>query len=147
MGTDEKTVEKYYRLIHSLYSNLMLYEIEHMKTGLMKHVTFHEIHTIKAIGDYGEITMKELAKQVGVRQSTMTVMVDKLIKKGYVERFGSEADRRVVNVRLTDQGRAVNDEHKAVHQNVTQFWLGILDEGERRDLLRIMEKIDAHIAR
>jgi DNA-binding MarR family transcriptional regulator len=147
MSADEKTIERYYRLIHSLYSNLMLYEIENMKTGLMKHVTFHEIHTVKAIGDYGEITMKELARHVGVRQSTMTVMVDKLIRKGYVERFGSESDRRVVNVRLTDQGRAVYDEHRAVHQNVTQFWLDILDEGERHDLLRIMEKIDAHIGK
>ena len=147
MKPDDKTIERYYRLIHSLYSNLMLYEIENMKTGVMKNVTFHEIHTIKAIGDQTEITMRELAERVRVRQSTMTVMIDKLIRKGYVERFGSDTDRRVVNVRLTGHGRAAYDEHKLVHQNITQFWLDILNEKEQRDLLSIMEKIEAQIAR
>jgi DNA-binding MarR family transcriptional regulator len=147
MAMDDRTVEKYYRLIHSLYSNIMLQEIEGMKNGVMKDVTFHEIHTIEIIGDLGQATMRELAKKADVKQSTMTVMIDKLIRKGYVERFGSENDRRVVNVRLTEQGRSAYEEHKKAHRNVTQFWLDILNEREREDLLRLMEKIAAHVER
>lgn len=141
----DKTLDRYYILIHELYSNLMLYEIEHLNKGLMKDVTFHEIHTIEIIGNLGETTMLELAAQANVKQSTMTVMVDKLVKKGYATRLRSEEDRRVVRVKLTRLGETACAEHKKVHQKITQFWLDALNEKERSDMMRIMEKIAAKI--
>ena len=143
----DNTLDKFYILIHELYSNLMLFEIEHLNKGLMKDVTFHEIHTIEIIGNIGESTMQELAAAANVRQSTMTVMVDKLLKKGFVTRLRDDNDRRVVKVKLTRQGEAAFAEHKKVHRNITQFWLDILDEKERNDLMRMMEKIASHIKR
>jgi len=32
----DKSLDKYYILVHEIYSNLMLYEIEHLKKGIMK---------------------------------------------------------------------------------------------------------------
>jgi DNA-binding MarR family transcriptional regulator len=119
----------------------MLYEIEHLKKGLMKEVTFHEIHTIEIIGNQREITMQELASKASVKQSTMTAMVDKLIKKGFVKRYRSEDDRRIVLVQLSKHGEMACAEHKKVHQNITNLWLKILSEKERSDLMKIMEKI------
>ncbi len=137
----DKTLDRYYILIHELYSNLMLYEIEHLKKGLMKDITFHEIHTIEIIGHLGETSMRELARKANVKQSTMTVMVDKLIRKGLVKRFQRDDDRRLVMVRLTKNGETAHAEHNKVHQNITKLWLAILDKKERDDLLNIMEKI------
>jgi len=75
----------------------------------------------------------------------MTVMVDKLIKKGFVKRYRSEDDRRIVLVQLSKQGQGALTEHKKVHQNITNFWLKILSEKERADLIKIMEKIASHM--
>jgi len=141
----DKSLDKYYILVHEIYSNLMLYEIEHLKKGLMKEVTFHEIHTIEIIGNQSEITMRELASKASVKQSTMTVMVDKLIKKGFVKRNRSEDDRRIVLVQLSKHGEMARAEHKKIHKNITNFWLKILSEKERSDLMKIMEKIALHM--
>ena len=141
----DKTLERYYILIHELYSNLMLYEIENLKNGVMKNVTFHEIHTIEIIGDLLEATMRELADRAKVKQSTMTVMIDKLLKKGFARRLRSDDDRRIVKVSLTKTGEAAYHEHKKAHQNVTKYLLSILNAKERGELLRIMEKMAAHL--
>ncbi|TAL35011.1 MAG: MarR family transcriptional regulator [Spirochaetes bacterium] len=141
----DKTLDRYYILIHELYSNLMLFEIEHLKKGLMRDITFHEIHTIEIIGHSGETSMRELAQKANVKQSTMTVMIDKLIRKGLVRRYQRKDDRRLVMVRLTKNGETAHAEHNKVHQNITKLWLEILDGKERDDLLKIMEKISRHM--
>lgn len=53
------------------------------------------------------LTASELATRVGVSGSAMTGMVDRLVKSGLVERRRGEEDRRVVWVRVTDDGRQV----------------------------------------
>jgi DNA-binding MarR family transcriptional regulator len=141
----DTSLDRYYVLIHEIYSNLMLYEIEHLKHGIMKNITFHEIHTIEIIGQMGETSMRELAQKANVKQSTMTVMVDKLIKKGLVQRFQRDDDRRMVMVRLTKSGKAAHGEHRKVHHAITKMWLEILEKKERDDLLHIMEKIAGRI--
>lgn len=133
--------KKYYTLIHDIYSDLMLYEIESIKKGLIKDISFREIHTIEIIGHMGTSTMRELSDKANVKQSTMTVMIDKLIKKGLVKRFRSKDDRRIVNVELTELGHKTHKEHEKLHQKVTKGWLEILDNNEQEQLYTLLSKI------
>lgn len=47
-----------------------------------------------------EYKATDLAKELGIPCSTLTGVIDRLIKKGYVERDRSEKDRRVVIIKL-----------------------------------------------
>ena len=60
-------VERYNKLLTSIYTDLMLYEIDRLKDGLMKDLTFHETHTIEIIGDMKEANMSQIAKIKSVR--------------------------------------------------------------------------------
>ena len=139
----DETVDKFTKLLASIYSNLMLREIEALKNGIYRDLTFHEIHTIEAIGDLQDGTVGQIAGAVGVTQSTMSTMIDKLVKKGLAERSRSDKDRRVLHIHLTKKGEAAYQDHEDVHRQVTRNWLEALSENEQKLTFEIMKSIDA----
>jgi DNA-binding MarR family transcriptional regulator len=52
-----------------------------------------------------EIRMRELARKLGGSFSNATVLVDRLVERGLVERRDDPEDRRVVLVRVTEKGQ------------------------------------------
>jgi len=48
--------------------------------------------------------MGELSRATSIPQSSSTRMVDWMVENGYVERFQDADDRRIVRIRLTDEG-------------------------------------------
>ena len=52
----------------------------------------------------GSLTMGELSRATSIPQSSSTRMVDWMVENGYVERFQDADDRRIVRIRLTDEG-------------------------------------------
>jgi DNA-binding MarR family transcriptional regulator len=52
-----------------------------------------------------EIRMRELARKLGGSFSNATVLVDRLVERGLVERLDDPEDRRVVLVRVTEEGQ------------------------------------------
>ena len=134
--------KEFYHLIHQLNTDLMSFELEHMHEGVIGDLTLHEIHTIENIGHMEEHSMSEIAGKAGVRQSTMTVMINKLISKGFVERYSNSSDRRVVKVRLTEAGEKVHLLHDNLHQKVTAKWLETLKTEEQVCLIRALRKLN-----
>ncbi len=57
-----------------------------------------------------EISTKDMSYLLGIRQQSLNELLNKLEKGGYVTRTPSEADRRVMMVRLTEKGRAEQQE-------------------------------------
>ena len=141
MVSDE-IVDRFTKVLASIYSNLMLREIEALRNGVYKDLTFHEIHTIEMIGNLANGTVGQIAKSVGVTQSTMSTMIDKLVKKGLAKRTRSDKDRRVLHIHLTKKGEAAYQDHEDVHRQVTRNWLEALSEDEQRITFEIMKSID-----
>jgi len=72
----------------------------------------------------GEATVSELADWNAVTLPTATKILDVLVERGWVERWRSRDDRRLVHVGLTDRGREVQSE---LEQRATQSMAAILD--------------------
>jgi DNA-binding MarR family transcriptional regulator len=145
--TKDDIIDKANAYIAAIYSNLMLHEIDGLQDGLMKDLTFHEIHTLEIIGDLKDATMNQIARHAKVTQSTITTMIDKLVRKGVAERVREQGDRRVIRVKLTEEGRKAYNEHQNIHREVTRQWLSALDEGEQRVVLEVMGKIAGSLRR
>jgi DNA-binding MarR family transcriptional regulator len=75
------------------------------------------------------------------RASDATRLADRLTALGMIERLASESDRRVVLVRLTDEGREaysrLTREIQALHR---RQWSG-LSPGELEQLRRLLAKV------
>jgi DNA-binding MarR family transcriptional regulator len=70
-------------------------------------LTTPQVIVLRSIRDLGEVTTGEISDQVSLSQGTVTSILDRLEKRGWIERYRSVADRRVVHARLTAAGRAV----------------------------------------
>jgi DNA-binding MarR family transcriptional regulator len=121
--------------------NLPLFERFSFRSGVLRSLTVQEAHTIALIGKLGSPRMSELARRAHVTLSTMTVMVSKLVKKGYARRVSDGRDRRVVRVTLTTRGRRVERAHERHHEQMVDMLMGALTKAEQEQVARLIQKI------
>jgi len=63
-------------------------------------------------------TAAELAREYGIDASAVTRLLDRVEKRGLLSRVRSVEDRRVVNIELTDEGRAAAKEVPHIFRSV-----------------------------
>lgn len=84
----------------------------------------------------GESSPKQLAGLLGIDGAGMTRMLDRLERKGLVERRQDPGDRRAVHVTLTREGAALAPRLPAIFEQVSAGLLGELDLEEATRVLR-----------
>jgi DNA-binding MarR family transcriptional regulator len=94
---------------------------------------FDVLSALRRTGEPYQLSPGRLVQETLVTSGTMTNRVDRLVRKGLVERRPDPADRRGVQVRLTPEGRAAVD--------------GALDAliGRERELLAGLPAADAAV--
>jgi len=87
-------------------------------------ISVSQCYVLTALAEKGQLTMGELATYMQLTVSTMTRVVDQLVKKEYVDRCVDPKDRRVCCVQLTEDGQAlvekINGELLAVERGVLE---------------------------
>lgn len=99
-------------------------------------------HTIEIVGSDSPIRMKPLAQKLSVTMGTLSVMINRLEKEGYVIREKDPKDKRGFNILLTEKGRIVYEEHHAYHQKLVEDIICLLEPGEVKQFLIILKKIN-----
>ena len=93
-------------------------------------------------------TIGELAALHGVTPSTMSRSVDVLVRRAWVDRESDPHDRRLLIVRLTDEGSTAHQEMvKHMHDSVTQL-IEQLDDDEIAKLydgLEVLQKLTKRV--
>lgn len=75
------------------------------------------------------LSMVELARQTGLDTSTLTRMLDRLVRDGHVTRTGAALDRRKVLVNLTPEHQRLKASYDAVSADmVALFYQGFTGE-------------------
>lgn len=100
-----------------------------------------ELFTLLVLDKRKEITMSELVEYINTPMSTATGIADRLVKNGYVERERSETDRRVVVLRLTDEGVQLLNRLKDMIYGYLSMLIEDLTEEEKQFMIRIVIKI------
>ena len=89
----------------------------------------------------GPLHAGELAEVVGASAATVSGMLDNLCAAELVERSRSEADRRLVVVKLTRRGKRKVEARKALWRRRWEEALEGLDEEELRVASRVLDRI------
>ncbi len=106
-------------------------------------LSHREVHILDLIHRRGGQTMSELAARMATPLSTLTRVVDRLHKKGLIERVRQESDRRVVQVELSELGHRFGAHFESCQRQLVQKMLEPLSLGEREILLELMAKLVA----
>jgi len=88
-----------------------------------------------------KLTMKELAEKIDKDKSTVTALVDKLIKQGYVEKTRDIEDSRVVFVTLTRSGKALKPMFDTISEELLSVVYKDIRQSEKEELISILTKI------
>ncbi len=70
-------------------------------------ITGPQLWGLKTISKNESLPLGELSKKMYLHPSTITGLIDRLEKKGYVERDRDQRDRRVVKILLTPKGKGL----------------------------------------
>ena len=93
-----------------------------------------------------ELTMQETADLIGKDKSTVTALVDKLVKAGFIEKRQDETDRRVTFIRLTEEGQRLRpDFHEISVTLLARIYAGFTEQ-EKETLMSLLSRIQENIS-
>lgn len=125
-----------------LFRSINTIEEQAIRTEEYKDVTTNDMHVMEAIGTGAAKNMSAVAKALMVTTGTLTISVNSLVKKGFVERVRSEEDRRVVLVSLTEKGKKAHECHRLFHERMIESIVDQLTEEEKVVLEKALNNVN-----
>lgn len=119
----------------TIFNDVLMIEEKTLQSSSFKDVSIKEMHTIEAIGMYEQLTTSEVAKKLGVTAGTLTVSVNNLVRKNYVERVRTDHDRRVVKLSLSPTGRLLYRLHDKFHRDMVRETIAEMDKDQSEILM------------
>lgn len=129
-------------ILVKLFRDINTIEERAIRTGEYRDVTANDMHVIEAIGMDSAKNMTSVARELEVTTGTLTISVNGLVKKGYVNRSRSEEDRRVVLISLSDKGIRAYLHHQEFHEKMIAAVLAGLSGEEQRVLGQALFKLN-----
>jgi DNA-binding MarR family transcriptional regulator len=113
-------VDEVGEMVQKLVRVFQLFERDQIKVhGFTSSQCYSLIEILKS----GSLTMNELSDRMNLDTSTMTRVIDKLVRDELIKRDRDEADRRIVLVTLTEKGL---EEASKLNQSVIEYYKKII---------------------
>ncbi|KAF1303874.1 MULTISPECIES: fatty acid biosynthesis transcriptional regulator FabT [Enterococcus] len=138
MEPNLETVNDY---LVSVFNDILTIEESELQKSQFNDLSITEMHTIEAIGMYKKKTTSEVAKELSITVGTLTTAINRLVKKGYVDRIRSEDDRRVVKLGLTKKGKLLFRVHQYFHRQMIKGVLQDMSSEEEAALLKALKNL------
>lgn len=142
-----ETTEKAFRALvrtHGLFRQEMeAYFHTHALSGAQWGV-LRTLHRAEAEGLPG-LAPGELGRRMIVKAPSVTGVIDRLERQGFVERTPSPTDLRSKQVRLTRAGRSLVEGILKHHPKQMEKILGVFSATERQTFLKLISKLETHL--
>jgi DNA-binding MarR family transcriptional regulator len=132
----DHSIDKINSFLVAIFNEVLDIEEHALRVSTFSDLSIKEMHTVEAIGMYDHHTTSEVAKILNITAGTLTVAINSLVKKGYVERIRMKNDRRVVNLGLTKKGRLLYRLHDKFHREMVENTIHDMDNQEVEVLLK-----------
>ena len=139
----EQFADRMTAVMRKMARNMMSAERNYLVRGV---ITLPQLWILQEIADAGKCPMLSLSRNLGLKSSTLTGIMDRVVGLGLVKRIPSESDRRQVLAELTPKGRRILDHIRVERRRSLIAAFGPLSEKERVDYLTIIEKVASQIA-
>lgn len=110
------------------------------------HLLYHsEVHLIVAIFKHPEANASELAQALGITNGAVTQVANKLSKKGLIDKYKLNGNKKDTYFRLTEQGEQVYWGHERHHEKIYAMVKEYLDSLEQDQINAIITFLDKMI--
>lgn len=120
-------------MVRKLVRMFQLFERDQIK---VHGFTTTQCYTLLEIDKSGSIPMNALSEKMNLNSSTMTRILDNLVRDGYIVRQKSPEDRRLVLVALSDKGKT---SAKQLNASVNGYYKKVIEsipEGRLEEVLK-----------
>lgn len=141
---------KLYDLLIELCENERVLEREYKirTAGVLDDFTVSEMHCLDHIGRTELPNVTKLAQKMDITKGGISKMIKKLIKKGTIETYSAENNKKEIYYRLTPKGQEVFLAHEKIHNDWCLKESSFFDnftETELHSAINILEKYNNHI--
>lgn len=89
-----------------------------------------------------KLTMGQIAKKIGKDKSTVTPLIEKLLKLGYIKKLRSEDDKRITYIVLTKKGKLLETKFNAISTQVYETAYKNFSQEEKELFLKLLKKLN-----
>jgi DNA-binding MarR family transcriptional regulator len=107
----------------------------------MSEITFPQMIVLEFLREKGVCKMKDIAENFSVTTSAVTGLVDRMVKSDMITREADPDDRRVINVKLTENGKEAIGRIVKKRLDMIINVFGKLEQSEREAYVKILEKV------
>jgi MarR family transcriptional regulator, organic hydroperoxide resistance regulator len=126
-----------------LFRKKLLHDFQEMPSvGL----TTPQFHILMMVKEKGPCKVTTLAELMGVKPSAISVMIDKLVAQGLVDRQHQENDRRVVMLSITDTGNQTLEQMSQQSNEIIGGYFNVCTPEEIEKMIQTLEKITTGLA-
>jgi DNA-binding MarR family transcriptional regulator len=97
--------------------------------------------TLVRLWEHEQLSQNQLGRLVAMPPANIHTLVRRLEARGLVRRAADDADKRLLNVSLTEEGRKLVTEMIPLDMASTEDALAVLDPGEREILYKLLRKL------
>lgn len=133
----EELIEKLVYLIPTLEKRLM----RSFDMGSEPNLSQLQHRAIFIIHDKGILSMSELSLKMCISKQQLTIIIDKLMKVKLVERVNDKSDRRIVNIKLSEEGNKFLGLFTMKIEKDMRMRIKALNEDEMKTLLHAIDDI------
>jgi DNA-binding MarR family transcriptional regulator len=134
--TIDGILENLFRILPIIHKKLLRMNLGGM-TGNLSRLQLAIMGMLKE----ESLAVSEAARRLAIPKSQMTHLIDQLVNLGIVTRDHDTKDRRVVNISLTDHGKAMLEECRGVLKQTIRNKLTCLTQAELSELAMALEKL------
>ncbi|RJE86044.1 MarR family transcriptional regulator [Paenibacillus sp. 1011MAR3C5] len=112
-----------------------------VKDLMPEELTVDQFKTLRFLRHNENSTASELAQYFCVGKSSITAIITRLSDKGLIDRVPDDDDRRVIHLRLTEEGERISGLLEERVQNVLSDIIVHFDEKEAIAFIETFEKL------
>jgi DNA-binding MarR family transcriptional regulator len=99
------------------------------------------------LDEIGDLSLSELSRLMAAQNSTVTGIVDRMVRDDLVSREQDPEDRRVWRIRLSERGHAIAKKIDVAPWDVLRHAIESLDKKDMETLVALLGKVAAAVAR
>ncbi|ALC86242.1 transcriptional regulator [Bacillus sp. FJAT-22090] len=104
-----------------------------------------EFAVLELLYHKGRQPLQQIGNKILLASGSITYVVDKLEKRGYISRVSCDSDRRVTFAEITNEGNAFMDELFPRHEQQLVELMGALSEEEKLEVIDLVKKLGLSI--